>query len=328
MEVISVLEVVDSVAKQVPTPEGWRDGILNRAEIPILLLADQHPSKSRLSERIHGMKGDFLNGLFLTAYRDSQAAGALDYYFDRVGEDALQWLDWGQTGWPKVSATARSEGLAMLVHMSRYFERYSKAYQAGRFDGWPRVSDVQSSEGKFEKRNDAQRLTEIGFERAKAIDFLNRHEIPHSLGNSLPAPGREQRDMSDGNPSVLIEDSDIAAHRRDISDSSDQEGNSQPVDGRRVHHINGRHILANLIDQARTQAGEDRNDARIVYGFLVLMAKSGNYPPTLIGFEPRRGVKYLSGTDEKFYTKEALRKYMNPEARGRKKSPSADGTEI
>lgn len=323
MDVISILEVVDSVASQVPTPETWKDGVLNRAEVPMSPFTDRS-GKASISERIHGIKVGLLNNLFLSAYRDSQAAGALDCYLDRVSEEGPKWLDWGQTGWPKVSMAARSDGLAMLVHMSRYFERYAKAYQSGRFDGWPQSNEIQSHEGKFKKQNDAQRLNEIGFERTELIRFLNTNEISHSLGDGSSTHDNAPQDVSDSVTSAPINEPDCDERRDASLDNAIQEEKiSSPAHGGRVHRIEGRgHVLADLIAKAQAQA-DHPNDERIVYPILVEMAQSGNHP-RLIGFVPGDGIKYLTGDGYRHYTQVALRKYLRPETRGRKKPLPSD----
>lgn len=325
MDVISILEVVDSVASQVPTPETWKDGILNRAEVPMSPFTDRS-GKARISERIHGIKINLLNNLFLSAYRDSQAAGALDCYLDRVSEEGPKWLDWGQTGWPKVSMAARSDGLAMLVHMSRYFERFAKAYQSGRLDDWPQSNEIQSHEGKFKKQNDAQRLNEIGFERTELIRFLNKNEIPHSLRDGSSTHGNVPQDVSDSVPSAPINEPD-SDERPDaaLDNSTQKEKISKPEHGKTVHFISKQgHVLANLIEKAQAQAGDQRNDERVVYEILVAMAQSGNYRPRLDSFVPGDGIKYLTGDGYRHYTQVALRKYLRPETRGRKKPLPSD----
>jgi len=167
------------------------------------------------------MQINLLSHLFLSAYRDSQAAGALDCYLDR--EDAPDWYDWGQTRWPKVSTVARTEGLAKLVHMSRYFDRYAKAYQSGRFDNWPRLSDIQSHEGKYERPEDAQRLREIGFDRNELIEYLDKIGIPHTLGEVCSVAENVQQSASDNVPFEMASDSNHAIHPAIVQDNSGQE---------------------------------------------------------------------------------------------------------
>lgn len=306
MDFISVLELVESVAKHVPIPEAWKDGVLKLEEIPVTPFIDRS-GRAHVLESNHQIKVGMLNGLFLSAFRDSEAAAALDQYLHNAAAQGPRWFDWGETGRPKLSDAVRNEAMPMLVHMSRYFDRYVKIYQSGRFDSWPNANDIQSSEGKFKSTGDSRRLREIGFERTELIGFLAAHGIPHSLAGTSSIHDAPQATV--GN--LQLHPSSVAV---------DKKHQSEP--GRTVRRAGvRRHVLADLIEAAQ-DAAADRRDAHGVWTILVNMAQSDNRPDLLDGFEPRKGVKYLAGDDYKYYTFDALRKYINPEARGRKTAPA------
>jgi hypothetical protein len=170
------MEVLQSVSSQVPVPEAWEKGVLDRGDLPPSLSANSHSqSVSAARDLCIGLLSQF----FLSAYRDSQAAGALDYFFDQ--DESLRWLDSGPTGWPKASASARTEGLSILAFMSRYIDRCEQAYQAGHFDDWPRSASTEAWTGKYSNLANAQRLREIVFDRNELMQFLHKHHIPTSL---------------------------------------------------------------------------------------------------------------------------------------------------
>ena len=72
--------------------------------------------------------------------------------------------------------------------------------------------------------------------------------------------------------------------------------------------------LTAVIDTAKQNA-PDANDYHSVWATLVKLAESPERPAPLVGFVEGEGVKYQGDTEIKFFTKEALRKRMNPSAR-------------
>lgn len=318
MEIISVLEVVESIATQVPAPTERPAGILDRNDVPASALRHKF-EKLHFPVSAYRMRMNFLNGLFLSAYRDSQSAGALDFYLDQAKEGGPKWYDCGPTGWPKESSSAREEGLSMLVHMARYFERYMQAYQSGRFDGWPKRNEMKANEGKFATQTDSQRLSEIGFERAELVRFLRQYEIPSNL--TTDSRNLAERSSAMGNtpfPSAVETEVDLGNTTENIDKDLTTPGSS-------THLINkSRHVLADFIAAAQAQAGDQRKNARVVYGILIKMADSGDFSPLVTKFIPREGIEYLSGTVYKPYTYGALDKYINPEKRGHKKKPPSE----
>jgi hypothetical protein len=322
VEIISVLEVVESIAAKVPLPAEWSAGILNRDEVPASALL-QKSGKVHFPASSYRLRMDFLNGLFLKAYRDSQAAGALDYCLDQTTEDVPQWYDWGPTGWPKASKSAREDGLSMLVHMSRYFERYMQAHQSGKFDGWPKRNEMKISEGKFSTETDAQRLSEIGFEKTEMVRFLKCHGIPSSLTVELPG-------LSAGHSASMSTELQSGANPEVASDIPlENEKNNSTAPDSTTHLINKvnkvGHVLADFIAAGQVQAGDHRKDPRVVYGILIELAESGAFLPRVKKFIPRRGIEYLNAAgNTRHYTYGALVKSLDPTKRGRKKKPAAD----
>ncbi|NPC57854.1 hypothetical protein [Caenimonas soli] len=76
--------------------------------------------------------------------------------------------------------------------------------------------------------------------------------------------------------------------------------------------------LAAVIEKAKEFAANS-NDYQSVWAALVELAQSSGRPAPLLGYAEEEGVKYRTDTIDgvKFFTKNALRKRMNPDARGR-----------
>lgn len=309
MDVISLLEVVNSVASQVPIPEDWDNRLEMEAGIPKGLKIKVSENSS---ERLDKLTSDLLDGLFKLTYRHSFAAGGLDCYLHEEDPNDLAWFDVGQTGWQKKSIKARTDGLEILVYMSLHFERYIKAFKTGRFNGWPKVNNLLDEDAQFARKEDSQRLKEIGFERSQIIKFLNNHKIPHSL----TLPSNNQRDLlhSHGLDSGIEQES-IAVNNAFLIEAGQSERS-------KIHRINAkRHILADLIEKAQAQAGVKGEDPKEVYFILTQMAQSTTPPIPLLEFVKGKGIKYQSGEIIKPYTLNALKKYLNPALRGKKKDP-------
>ena len=90
------------------------------------------------------------------------------------------------------------------------------------------------------------------------------------------------------------------------------------VVGVKKHAIKNRSDpLAAVLEMAKNEA-VDRSDYHSVWAALVSLAKSPGRPAPLVGYVEQEGVKYevTERDDPKFFTKNALRKRMNPTARG------------
>lgn len=184
MHFISLLEAVSCLAENVPTPDAWKNGVLKHEEIVATPFIDRL-GRPHFSEVTHRFKVEMINNLFLSAFRTSEAAAALDQYLHNELPHGPRWFDRGETGRPKFSEAAREEAMPLLVHMSRYFDRYVSAYRSGRFDTWPISDEIEFNQGKFRNPADVQRLNEVGFERTELVSFLDRNGIPHSFHSSL-----------------------------------------------------------------------------------------------------------------------------------------------
>lgn len=321
MEVISVLEVVDSIASQVPVPEEWQQGFLKHDEVPIKPYITR-AGRVIISDSMHTLRVGFLNGAFRSAFRYSQAAGALDCYLDRSDSPTPSWFDCGQTGWHKVSIAARGEGLAMLVHMSRYFDRYRDAYLSGRLDSWPQINEMKSSEGKFEKAGDEQRLNELGFQRPELIEFLNENGIPHGLGETPFLSNREPLTNFDSialqltvDSTMFIETSiaeNLSPTRSEFTIS--EEKKMQSCTTSHVHRIEGGDALTSIVEKAIVRAGNE--STADVWVQLRDIAKEKVSPFTGIVKGP--ALQYKDDYDNDAYlTKDALRSRLKRRNKGR-----------
>lgn len=293
MNTISLFEIIESVAPHVPIPEDWdHDFFLHDVMVSSMTSSILQPSPAKRK-----LRAGFLNGLFLAAYRDSQAAGALDFYLDRAIEVGPSWIDWSQTGWPKVSVSARVDGLTILAHMSRYFERYKAAYFLRKFDNWPETTEIQSREGKFKTPTDYARINEIGFDRIEIIEFLCKNNIPNSLNDSLNLTDEIE-------PSEPIENPD------NNPKNEQQDLNTRSKIKRKPGKVA---ILAKNIRKAQAEAGADRNNAQIVYAILIKMAELGS--PPMIQFVEGKGIQFHKGEHKPYYHYSTLEKYLNSSAR-------------
>lgn len=112
---------------------------------------------------------------------------------------------------------------------------------------------------------------------------------------------------------------DAVAHARAAGSEAQPDetiGHKAPVV--REHKVKNRaDPLGAVIDKAKELAAAPA-DYQSVWAALVDLAQSPNRPAPLLGYAEEEGVKYRTDTAEgvKFFTKNALRKRMNPQARG------------
>jgi len=93
----------------------------------------------------------------------------------------------------------------------------------------------------------------------------------------------------------------------------------EPVDQpTKQHRIKNRSDPLTAVLEKAKDAALDRDDYLSVWAALVSMAQSRTRPAPLLGYAEEEGVKYqvAEGIGTKFFTKGALRKRMNPKARG------------
>ncbi|MGT2509774.1 hypothetical protein [Cupriavidus basilensis] len=82
-----------------------------------------------------------------------------------------------------------------------------------------------------------------------------------------------------------------------------------------MHRIRTRaHALRAVIEAAKVNAAAC-DDYHSVWATLVLLAEGENRPAPLLGYVEGEGVKYQTDKGIKFFTKDALRKQMDPRAR-------------
>lgn len=111
---------------------------------------------------------------------------------------------------------------------------------------------------------------------------------------------------------------EIAQSRMLVETQSVSNSEASPHAAARIHRSPGRrHRLAHIIAAAK-EATTQPDNYHAVWDELVRIAEQPKPPAPLIGYVDSEGVKYRSDTDKvpvKFFTKEALRKQMDPKAR-------------
>lgn len=317
VDVIPLLKVIDAIASQVPVPKEWQAGFLKSDEVPIKSYTN-HSGRVIVSKQMHTLRVGLLNGFFLSAYRYSQAAGALDCYLDRIDEKVPSWLDSSQTGWHKVSEAARSEGLAILVHMSRYFDRYRDAYQAGRLDDWPQMESMKSCEGKFKKISDEQRLGELSFYRLDLIEFLDAVGIPHSLEKWTSLPERDRTTNSKNVPMTAMNETITITHSDPILSSAvlSSEGKKMrelPVS--LVRLTTGRDALTSIIELAISRSDKPETaDVWVQLRDIAVKEKTSPFTGVVKGLALQFKDDY---NFDSYFTREALRGRLKRRNQGR-----------
>lgn len=295
MKFISVREVLDSIANQLTVPQDYVDR-LPISDTPTSDPAEIWPYSDQkkappIVRWFHNVKVRMLNDLFISAFQRSNAAAVLDQHLHNSTQRP-KWYDCNETGRPKVSETAHAEVQPMLVHMAHYFDRYMKAFRAGRFEHWPRGSNIQGSEGKFGKPADDQRMELIGFDHSELVEFLDRHAISHSLGTASH---------------LILPRAAEASEVNRLTPPS-----QSPVDfASRIHRAEkpGDHKLRRCIDQARNEA-KDRWDVDEVWRILAEMAEGvrRRRPPEMERHVLGRGIEFRRGVNTVYFTHKHLGK--------------------
>ncbi|WP_159275052.1 hypothetical protein [Variovorax boronicumulans] len=181
INVVSVSDIVESISKHVP--KNWsNEGPLSFANF------STHTQSlfnfdARLVARLQAIKISGLNHHIEIIFQESHAAAKLDQCLHNAHEigNGPCWFDWGDTGQPKISSTARSEAQRMLVHMSRWIDRFEVSLNKAQHSGFPTTISTPPSDGKYKNNGDSERLRVIGFKRDEIIEFLDSHNVPHSL---------------------------------------------------------------------------------------------------------------------------------------------------
>lgn len=309
---ISISEVVDSIAGCVSIPEEWKaeDSVNAGRPVPRILSAAAGASTKSTKFQL-----GLFNGLFNVAFRFSTAAGALECFLQEAAEHAPKLRDCGQTGWPKlVSEATRDETMGMLVHMAKWSDRYEMARQIGRFEDWPGNTTVQFHEGKFKDLEDSERLQGLGFERTELVQFLEKYEIPHSLGSEPSRDIARQGVNEHGvQPSAIFPlELDISEREGDQANKPMKSPNGAKVTRHRLK--TRRDMLDAPIEKAKERA-IDGEDYHSVWAALMHMAKTPDLYPPLLGHADDELKWGVSADEINFFSKENLRKRMDPGAR-------------
>lgn len=192
------------------------------------------------------------------------------------------------TVWEAESVTAQQAAMA-LCGFNPYMASPSEAEQVTKPDettpdDYKRLMFVFEAKERAEPKH--RKLAEwLGIARARAVKY-------HSwIDTWLAATGKDA-------PSVSV---------------SPAEG-SLPSTGT-THRMNTRvHPLRAVMDAAKA-AAVSSTDYHSVWAALVRLAEADSRPAPLLGYVEGEGVKYQTDKDIKFFTKDALRKQMNPNAR-------------
>lgn len=308
---ISISEVVDSIAGCVSIPEEWKteESVNTGRPIPRILNAAAGASTKSMKFQL-----GLFNGLFNVAFRFSTAAGALECFLQEAAEQAPKLRDRGRTGWPKLMSEAtRDEIMGTLVHMAKWSDRYETARQNGRYEEWPGHTTVDNNEGKFKNLEDAERFQNVDFERTELVQFLDKYEIPHSLGSEPSRDIAQQGTNEHG-----VQPSAIFPPELDMSERGGDQANEpmkspNAVKVTRHRQKTRKDMLDAPIEKAKEKA-IDREDYHSVWAALMHMAKTPDLYPPLLGHADDE-LKWGVADEINFFSKENLRKRMDPNAR-------------
>ncbi|MFS2162443.1 hypothetical protein [Variovorax sp. Varisp62] len=326
MEYVSLREVLDSVSKQVPIPEDW-EKILPLSRIPFLQEGGRYKNQTEdFQAALHKLKLSAINDLFQSAYQHSEAAPVLDQYLHNAAPHGPKWFDWRETGRPKISDSARHEGLRILVYMSEYFARCLEKFRAGRYDKYPRHG-IPLYEGMFKNLEDSDRIKQIVFDRNELVGFLDEIGIPHSISaksSSAQASAIEASLATSLIAGEIDSKERVTPSKRDSSEKSVLL--AQPTSTIHRTPNPGDHKLRKCIDQARAEA-DNRDNVGDVWDKLKEMADEikGPRPQGMGAFVEGKGIKYSDAQGfTRYFTKKLLGKQFSNERSKlrRSKNPS------
>lgn len=225
-------------------------------------------------------------------YRLSCAAADLEQALtNTMRADRPRWLDKrNPMGRPRAVEEAALDGVPQLQEWAGFFVEWDHEYQSNRWHGQWNPDGVLPAEFKFFNLSNLERVQGVGFDRTELVLFLNRHRLPHSLGDVHCA---EQSDPASNPPSV---DESVAKSEGDGGESTKK---------RRQY----RGDLANVLRMAENLVS-DRDDHHAVWDALVGLAMRETPPRPLKGFTGD-GVKWADEDEEpQLFTKENLRRRM------------------
>lgn len=155
---VSAADVTRSIAEFVPAPDDF--GVTE-------------PNGRRQSIEFH-----LWRGMVRRACREAEAAAHLDALLVNAEEKAPRWFAWdGQTGLPKISDGAKSDGHRILESLSSFRDRLLLAPAENKSPfRWLETVPV-----KDERRGDSARFERIGFIRDEIVSFLDGIGVPHSV---------------------------------------------------------------------------------------------------------------------------------------------------
>lgn len=159
----------------------------------------------------------------------------------------------------------------------------------------------------------AEKLERVALSAGKEVDTPSGwvawakgkgYEVPWALEDAVSRRRNEQQ------PCSPVEGPDLA---------SPQGETLAPV---RVHQARRRSDPLSAVIAMARKAAADPTDYQSVWAVLVSIASASDRPPPLLGYVDGEGVKYQAESEEpQFFTKDNLRKRMNPAARGKRRSP-------
>lgn len=322
MEYVSLREVLDSVSQQVPIPEDW-ERILPLSRIPFLREGGRYKNQTEdFQAALHKFKLSAINDLFQSAYRHSEAAPVLDQYLHNAAPHGPKWFDWGETGRPKISDSARHEGLRILVYMSGYFARCLEDFRTGRYDKYPH-HNIPLHEGMFKNPKDSDRITQIVFNRNELIGFLNEIEIPHSI-SATASSAQAVAVKTSLATSLIAGEMDSKERATHLTSDSSAKSVAMTQITSAVHRTPNPndHKLRKCIEQARAEV-DDRDNADDVWEKLKEMAEGTKRarPREITGFSEVEGIKYSNAKGlSSYFTKPLLRKQFSNERRKLRRS--------
>jgi hypothetical protein len=171
--VISLAKVLASVAEMLPISEELE------ADIDARLRALPRASKLWIDY-------SFWAGRLKSVLRESEAAAQLDAHLHNAIDGSPKWLDWRETGLPKWSDIARSEGHRILISRWHFRDKFLEASRSVMLAQAAPTND-QIGMRKDELPGDSQTLGEIGFAHSDIVQFLDAIGIPHSLERQQPS---------------------------------------------------------------------------------------------------------------------------------------------
>jgi hypothetical protein len=308
--VISLAEVLASIAENVPNSEELD------VDINAGLRAFRRGSKPWLDYT-------FWAGKLKSVLRESEAAAQLDMHLHNAVGSSPGWLDWHETGLPKWSEMARSEGHRILVSRWRFREKFLEISRPV-IEAQVAPTIDQIALAKDELPGDSQRLGEIGFIQWEIVHFLDGVGIPHSLERrrtSDPADFDQEAPATESQAPVLHEpvwiddvghDEDPVAQKiraaiREVGKTDPDLMNASPDDARLVNE-------AWLV--FRAWAREAQNELTAPKAPLV---SARHFP--LAGWTSKE-VLFDPPLGKTPMHKDSFRKRISPKARGIKATPT------